>query len=222
METFTYRPAGFAARHRYRDRALFAPAMGYVAGVTVLFAAGAYLGRNLGAGAGLVAFLAAFGTLIGLRFAVRRSTPVTVGLLIVFGLLMGLGAAPALAQFAGSDPQALWRAGGATALFVAGFGATGYAVRRDLSGLSRILFWALVGLIGFSIVLIFVSIPNGALVYAVLGLAIFAGLVVIDFQRLRWSTDVASAPLVAASIFLDILNVFLFFLQIFSGGRDNR
>ena len=41
-----------------------------------------------------------------------------------------------------------------------------------------------------------------------------------DFQRLRRSTDLASAPLIAASIFLDALNVFLFFLRIFSRGRD--
>jgi uncharacterized protein len=40
-----------------------------------------------------------------------------------------------------------------------------------------------------------------------------------DFQRLRRSTDVTSAPLMAASIFLDILNVFLFFLRIF--GSNN-
>ena len=38
-----------------------------------------------------------------------------------------------------------------------------------------------------------------------------------DFQRLRRNTDITSAPLLAASIFLDILNVFLFFLAIFSG-----
>jgi FtsH-binding integral membrane protein len=42
-----------------------------------------------------------------------------------------------------------------------------------------------------------------------------------DFQRIRTSTDINSAPFLAASIFLDILNVFLFFLQIFAGGRDN-
>ena len=52
-----------------------------------------------------------------------------------------------------------------------------------------------------------------------LGLVVFAGLTVVDFQRLRRSTDLASAPLLAASIFLDALNVFLFFLRIFS--RDN-
>jgi FtsH-binding integral membrane protein len=65
-----------------------------------------------------------------------------------------------------------------------------------------------------------VSIPNGALIYSVLGLVIFAGLIVFDFQRLRRASDAESAPLLAASIFLDILNVFLFFLQIFSRTDD--
>ena len=48
-----------------------------------------------------------------------------------------------------------------------------------------------------------------------LGLIIFAGFTMIDFQRLRKSKDIRAAPLLAASIFLDILNVFLFFLNIF-------
>ena len=45
---------------------------------------------------------------------------------------------------------------------------------------------------------------------------IFAGVTAFDFQRLRRSGDIDSAPLMAAPIFLDVLNVFLFFLQIFS------
>ena len=65
--------------------------------------------------------------------------------------------------------------------------------------------------------LIFVHVTGGALVYSVLGLVIFAGFTMFDFQRLRTNTDVATAPLLAASIFLDVLNVFLFFLEIFSG-----
>jgi modulator of FtsH protease len=80
--------------------------------------------------------------------------------------------------------------------------------------------WALLALIGFGIVLIFVHIPGGALVYCVLGLVIFAGLTMLDFQRLRRSTDLDSAPLIAASIFLDALNVLLFFLQIFGRKED--
>jgi modulator of FtsH protease len=215
--SFAYRPAGAITRDRAQS--LFAQTMGYVAVTAGLFALGAYLGRDLVGAVGIVAYLAAFGCLIGMRFAVRRSAQLTVGLLCAFGLLIGLAVAPTLAYYASADPQALWQAGGATALFVAGFGAAGYATRRDLTVIARIGFWALLALIGCGVVLIFVNIPNGALIYSILGLVIFAGFILVDFQRARRSTDVQSAPLLAASIFLDILNVFLFFLQIF--GRSN-
>jgi modulator of FtsH protease len=209
---------GTAARGQ--AHALFSQTMAYVAATAALFALGAWLGRDLTGAVGIVAFIAAFACLIGMRFAARSSLQLTVGLLGAFGLLIGLAVAPTVAYYGSMDPQALWQAGGATALFIAGFGAAGYATRRDLSALVRVLFWALVALIVFGIVLIFVNIPGGALVYSVLGLVIFAGFTMFDFQRLRTSTDATSAPFLAASIFLDILNVFLFFLQIFSGGQE--
>jgi modulator of FtsH protease len=203
-----------------RTRALFGQVMWYVAATAGLFAFGAFLGRDVGFGVAILCYLLAFAGLIGMRFAVRRSAGLSVALLFGFGLLMGLAMAPTLDYYAGADPHALWQAGAATALFVAGFGAAGYATRRDLSRLARACFWALLALIMYGIVLIFVQIPAGALVYSVLGLVIFAGYTMVDFQRLRRSTDLDSAPLIAASIFLDVLNVFLFFLQIFGRRRD--
>jgi FtsH-binding integral membrane protein len=155
-----------------------------------------------------------------MNFTVRRSRGLTVVLLFVVGATLGLAVAPTLVYYAATNPQALWQAGGATALFIAGFGAAGYATRRDLSGIARLCFWALIALIVFGIVLIFVRIPGGSLIYSVLGLVIFAGLTMFDFQRLRRSKDIDSAPLLAASIFLDALNVFLFFLRIFSRGSN--
>lgn len=214
----TTSPAGVASRDGAHT--LFAQTMQYVATTTALFALGAYLGRDLHGAIGIIAFIAAFGTLIGMQFAIRRSGGLAVALLSAFGLLMGLAIAPTLAYYASADPAALWQAGGATALFVAGFGAAGYATRRDLTAIARIATWALIALIVFGIVLIFVQIPGGALIYSILGLVIFAGLVAFDFQRLRVSTDLASAPLLAASIFLDILNVFLLFLQLFSRSSE--
>jgi modulator of FtsH protease len=213
-QTVTYQQTGPAARSQAHT--LFAQTMGYVAVTAALFALGAWLGRNLTGGVGIVAFIAAFAALFGMRYAARRSVPLTVGLLAAFGLLTGLAVAPTIAYYGSMDPQALWQAGGATALFIAGFGAAGYATRRDLTVIARLSFWALVALIVVGIVLIFVHIPGGALVYSVLGLVIFAGFVLFDFQRLRTNTDITVAPLLAASIFLDVLNVFLFFLQIFS------
>ena len=135
------------------------------------------------------------------------------------GLLLGLAVAPVIAEYANSDPSALWQAAGATAAFVAALGAYGYATQRDLSSWGRTLFWALLALIVFGIVAIFVSIPNSNLIYAVAGLVIFGGFTIYDFNRLRRASD-ASAVVIAASIFLDVFNVFLLFLNLFGGSRN--
>ena len=214
-EYLSYRGYG-ATETRDRTHTLFAQTMGYVAVTAGFFALGAYLGRNLGHGWAIVGYIAAFVCLISMNFTVRRSGTVTAGLLFAVGVLLGVAVSPTIVFYTTTNPQVVWQAGGAAALFVAGFGAAGYATRRDLSGIARVSFFALIALIVFGIVLIFVRIPHGSLVYSVLGLVIFAGLTMFDFQRLRRSKDLNSAPLIAASIFLDLLNVFLFFLRIFS------
>ena len=197
---------------------LLGQTMGLVAVTCGLFALGAYLGRDLSYGWGLVFYIVSFGCLIGLNVVAQRSEQAAIALLFGFGVLVGLGTAPTIAYYASTNPKIVWQAGGATALFIAGFGAAGYATRRDLSGIARAAFWALIALIVFGIVTIFVNIPNGQLIYAIAGLAIFAVLTAFDFQRLRRSQDIRTAPLLAASIFLDVLNVFLLLLSLF--GRD--
>ena len=198
---------------------LFGQTMGLVAITAAVFALGAYVGRDLAMGWAILFYIASFAVLIGMNAAARRSQQLAVTMLFAFGVLLGLAVAPTIAYYVEANPQAVWQSAGATALFIAGFGAAGYATRRDLSALARVFFWALIGLIVFGIVLIFVNIPHGALIYSILGLVIFAGLTMYDFQRLRRTKDIRTAPLLAASIFLDALNVFLFFLQIF-GGRN--
>jgi FtsH-binding integral membrane protein len=195
---------------------LFGQTMGLVALTAGLFALGAYVGRDTSGGWAILWFIAAFAVLIGINVAAQRSEQLAIGLLFGFGLLLGLAVAPTVGDYVGADPRPVWLAGGATALFVAGFGAAGYATRRDLSALARSFLWALVALIVFGIVLVFVEIPGGALIYAVAGLVIFAGLTAYDFQRLRRTEDIRTAPLLAASLFLDVLNVFLLFLSLFS------
>jgi modulator of FtsH protease len=118
------------------------------------------------------------------------------------------------ALVAETDPMAVRQAFGATALFVGVLGAGGYATRRDLSFLYRFAFFALLGLLAVGIVLIFVRIPAAYTLYSIFGLAIFGLYVVIDFNRLRHGGQDEAIPL-AAGIFLDVLNIFLFFLRIF-------
>jgi FtsH-binding integral membrane protein len=201
-------------------RTVFGQVMGLVALTVGCAALGAYLGRNLSGGAGIVAFIAAFACVFGLNVASARGhDQLATGLLFGLGLLLGLAVAPVLAAYAKADPSALWQAAGATAAFVGALGAYGYATRRDLSSWARTLFWALLGLIVLALVLIFVSIPEANIIYAVAGLAIFGAFTIFDFNRLRRSNP-AGAVTIAASIFLDVFNVFLFFLQLFGGERE--
>lgn len=51
------------------------------------------------------------------------------------------------------------------------------------------------------------------------GLVIFGGFTIFDFNRLR-RADMASSVPIAAGIFLDIFNVFLLLLDLFGGGRE--
>jgi modulator of FtsH protease len=126
---------------RDRSHALLGQVMGLVA-VTVGFTAlGAYLGRDLSGGTGLVLFIAAFAAIFGLNAAAASGREqLAIGLLIGLGLLLGLAVAPVIADYADADPSALWQAAGATAAFVAAAGAYGYATRRDLSSWGRTLF----------------------------------------------------------------------------------
>jgi FtsH-binding integral membrane protein len=165
-----------------------------------------------------VLFIGAFGCIIGLNIASARGREqLAIGLLFGLGLLLGLAIAPVISVYADADPAALWQAAGATGLFVSACGSYGYATRRDLSSWARTLFWALIALIVFGIVAIFVSIPGGNVIYAVGGLVIFGGFTIFDFNRLRRASPDAAVP-IAAGIFLDVFNIFLLALQLFGGG----
>jgi FtsH-binding integral membrane protein len=217
----TYNDPALAGEAVERDsRQLLGQVMGLVA-ITVAFSAlGAYLGRDLSGLAGLLLFIPAIGCIIGLNIAAAGGREqLAITLLFGLGLLLGLAVAPVVADYANANPAALWQAAGATAAFVAACGAYGYATSRDLSSWGRALFWALLGLIAFGIVAIFVSIPNGNIIYAVAGLGIFGAFTIFDFNRLRRAGD-QGAVAIAASIFLDVFNVFLFWLQLFGGGRE--
>lgn len=197
---------------------VFGQVMGLVAVNLGFFTLGAYLGRNITGGASWVCFIGGFICIVGLNFA-RRSEGLSITLLFAAGLLLGLGLGGVLNRYAEAEPEAVWQAAGATALFVGGLGTVGYAIRRDLSPYYRFFFIALIVLILFGLVTIFVSIPGGNLIYAVLGLVIFGGYTVLDFNRMRRAGMQEAVPL-AAGIFLDVINIFLFFLRIFGGGRN--
>ncbi|HTU77436.1 MAG TPA: Bax inhibitor-1 family protein [Solirubrobacteraceae bacterium] len=215
---------------RYRDEGMFGSidtvgtagvfgqVMGLVAVTLCFFTLGAYLGREFAEGPSIICFIGGFVCVIGLNVA-RRSEGLSITLLFAAGLLLGLGLGGVLDRYAEAKPDAVWQAAAATALFVGALGSTGYAIRRDLSGGYRTLFFLLLALIVFGLVTVFVSIPGGNVIYALLGLGVFGAYTVLDFNRMRRAGMQEAVPL-AAGIFIDVLNIFLFFLRLFGGGRD--
>jgi FtsH-binding integral membrane protein len=198
---------------------LFGRVMGLVA-VTVGFATlGVWIARDTSGAAWFIAWLVALGCLVGLNLAsARGNTGLALTLLFAFGLLIGVSVSATIRYYSATDPTAVRQAFGATALFVGGLGSAGYAIRRDLSFLYRTLFWLLLLLIVAGLVLIFVHIPAAYTAWTVLGLGIFGLYTVVDFNRLRRAGNEQAIPL-AAGIFLDVLNIFLLFLRLFSNSR---
>lgn len=212
-----------ASLTRDRSREMFGQVMGLVALTVACTALGAYVGRNMDYRSGFFLYLLAFGCVFGLQFAVRAGREqLAIGLLFGFGLLLGIATGPVLHYYSQTQPSALWQAAGATAGFIGILGAAGYATRRDLSAYYRVFFWALVGLLVFGLIALFVAIPGANIIYSLAGLVIFGGFTVLDFNRLARMDSVALAPLIAASIFLDIFNVFLLLLSLFGGGGNRR
>jgi modulator of FtsH protease len=198
---------------------LFGAVMGLVA-LTVGFATlGVWIARGWGGAGWFIAWLLALGCLIGLQVAnARGNVGLSLTLLFAFGLLMGASVATTINYYSATDPTAVRQAFGATTLFVAALGSGGYAVRRDLSYLYRFAFWLLLAFLCAGIVLIFVHMPAAYTTWSILGLAIFGLYTVLDFNRLRHGGKNEAIPL-AAAIFIDVLNIFLFFLRIF--GRSS-
>jgi FtsH-binding integral membrane protein len=218
-----YAPAGSPALTRDQTRGVFGQVMGLVALTLGCTALGAYIGRNFSGGSGLVFIIVLFGCVFGLQAASARGhTQLATALLFGLGLALGIFLGPVLSYYLKADPDAVYQAAGSTGLFVSGLGAYGYATRRDLSSWYRVLFWGLVALIVFALVALFVAIPGANIIWSVGGLIIFGGFTIFDFNRLARRGTMGSAVPIAASIFLDVFNIFLFFLSLFGGGGSRR
>jgi FtsH-binding integral membrane protein len=202
-----------------RTRTLFGQVMALVALTVGCATLGVYLAHEMGGASWFIAWIVALGCLVGLNVANSRGNyGLALILLCAFGLLLGASVSVTINYYSATDPTAVRQAFGATALFVGALGAGGYATRRDLSFLYRFLFWLLLALILAGIVLIFVRISALYTAYALVGLVIFGGYTIVDFNRLRRAGQEEAIPL-AAGIFLDVFNIFLLFLRLFANSR---
>ncbi len=207
--------------------AVLGKVLGLLGFAFVFTAGGALIGRTLGPGGFLLAVIGSFGTLIALQF-LRERSPWNLALLYGFatfeGMLLGLILDAYVARGLGG---VVLNAAGTTAAVTLAAGAYGYTTRRDLSGMRGILFVGLLGVIVASLVGIFVQLPLLYVAISAVAAVLFTGFLVFDLNRVanaRGATE-GQVVLLAVSVYLDIINLFLALLRLFgfaAGGTSRN
>jgi FtsH-binding integral membrane protein len=190
----------------------------FLVAIALGFAAlGTWIGRDLAIGTARLLSFAGFGMLLVSSFAGERFRVGTfaMGWLFATALVIGLGLGPVIAYFATVDSSALTQAFAGTAATVAGAGALGFFMAKDLAPwmrpLSLIVFAACVGTIVISLAAGSVSPVLSAGIYL-----LSAALIVVDFNVLRKHGTEADAIWLATGIFVSVINIFISLLNIFS------
>ena len=190
---------------------------------------GAWLGVATGitnaltGGLGLVVFL---GGAFGFMFAIEKTKNSASGVPVLLGFtfFMGLMLSRMIAMVLGfkNGPSLVMTAFGGTAGIFFVMASLSTVIKRDISGMSKWLFWGAMVLMIGGIINIFVGSTAGMAVISTLAIAIFSAYLLYDMKQIidGGETNYISATL---AIYLDLFNIFqslLALLGIFGGERD--
>lgn len=157
-------------------------------------------------------------------FAARLNSVVAGALFIAYAALTGLTFSSIFLRY---DMSAVTAAFATAAGTFGAMSVAGFVIKRDLSSLGRFFMFALIGLLVAMIVNLFVASGPFSLVISIVGVLLFAGLTVYDTQKLKQLAlaglqgEMAERAAIsgALTLYLDFINLFLFLLRIFGGGR---
>ena len=190
---------------------------------------GAWIGVSTGitqaltGGLGLVVFL---GVAFGFMFAIEKTKHSASGVfvLLAFTFFMGLMLSRLIAMVLGfkNGSSLVMTAFGGTAGVFFVMASLASVIKKDLSGMSKWLFWGAVVLLIGGIINVFVGSTVGMAALSVLAIGIFSAYMLHDIKQVidGGETNYISATL---AIYLDLFNIFqslLSLLGIFGGERD--
>lgn len=155
----------------------------------------------------------------------KMSTGTCIALFCLYSALMGAWIAPIFIVYRlGTIVYTFFITAGT-------FGAMsvyGYFTKSDLSKMGSYLIMALFGLLIAIVVNIFVASSAFDWIISIVGVLIFVGLTAWDTQQVKQLASANLDPALAdklatmgaMNLYLDFINLFLFLLRIFGGGRD--
>lgn len=171
-------------------------------------------------------FIAEFVLVIALSAAIHKmSFMMATFMFIIYSVLNGVVLSSIFIVFTASSVTSTFFICAAMFISLAIFGTV---TRKDLSGIGRFLFMALIGLIIASLVNIFMASTGLYWIITFAGVLIFAGLTAWDAQKIQamlaMCDDVDEstqkvALLGALSLYLDFINMFLYLLRIFGNRK---
>jgi len=196
-------------------------------------------------GASILSIVVLFGTVIGLNVGITRQwmTPnLAAGLFFLFSAIMGFSLSLTLQAFLDPtlsdgtvnplyDPGAVYAAFGTTAALFGSMTMFAFTTRMDLTKWGTYLFMGLIGLIIAMFVNMLLGSETLGFIISFAGVLLFTALTAYDTQKieqmsrspeLQSNGDLAFkfSIIGAVTLYLDFINLFLFLLRLFAGGRD--
>jgi FtsH-binding integral membrane protein len=207
---------------------LMSKVMGLLAFSFLFAALGTFAGffLNISFGTYWIIAIAGLVVLIILQFVIQRPG-LNLFLLYLFTFLEGMSLAPLIGYYLTYASNILGEAFLITAVSAFGLGAYAWITKRDFSRLGDYLFFGLILLLVTSLLGLFLGgIFHTTLIQLIIslfGIALFSGFVIFNVQRAKNMADsMPNAIGLTISIFLAVLNLFLYILELLSilqGGR---
>lgn len=155
-----------------------------------------------------------------------KNSPMALPAFVAFSALNGFTLTFTLAYF---DLSSIAIAFAITAGMFFALSLYGKTTKRDLTGMGKALFAALIGIIIASLVNLFVGSSGMDFIISIISVLVFSGLIAWDNQRIELLYRQANgnvsdgwAVSMALSLYLDFINLFISILRIFGvgGSRD--
>ena len=153
----------------------------------------------------------------------RLSATAALGLFFVYAASLGLTIGLIVTAYSGESVVSAFLTASGMFGGAALYGAT---TKRSLAGLGGFLTMGVIGLLVALVVNLFLASSPFGWLLSIIGVGLFTVLTAYDVQRISAGSLVArtgsvekAAVLGALSLYLDFVNLFLFLLRLFGGGR---
>lgn len=201
---------------------LFSKVMGMLAFSFVFALAGGYVGERA-PGLFVPALVLGFILLIALFFT--RNGALGLPCLYGFTFCSGVTTGPLIAAYvARGMVNVVGQAVAMTAVMTVCLAVYGATTKRDFTRMGGVLLISTLGLVLGGIALIFFHSTAGMALLSTIGVIVFSLWIIYDVQRAKsMENTVGNAILITVNVYLDILNLFLYLLELLSilSGRDD-